>query len=167
MNKTFFVGPMEIMAFPTLHDANEPCGFLTELGASRFALATDTGTVRDSWLKHVLEADAVMLESNYDPDMLAAGSYPYALKQRISGTHGHLSNDNAADAALKLVEHGTKRILLSHLSRENNFPQLAHQSVKLFLEMHGVNVDNDEDVALSVARRDGPTGVFGIASDWD
>ena len=98
----FFLGDVDVVAFSTPHDALEPCGFRFENGAARFALATDIGCVREGWLKYVAGCDAVLLESNYDPDMLKAGPYPYDLKKRILSRRGHLSNDDAGETAGEL-----------------------------------------------------------------
>ena len=95
----------------------------------------------------------VLLESNYDLFMLEAGSYPYDLKCRIKGECGHLCNDDAALVVKRLVENGTKEIILGHLSQENNYPDLAFETTKLCLLGHGIKVG--EDVLLSVAKRDG------------
>ena len=106
------------------------------------------------------DADAVVLESNYDPDMLRAGPYPYALKQRILGRRGHLANDDAGRAAVELVRRGARQIILGHLSKENNFPALAETCCTLALEGEGVCLG--EDASLRVAERDGLTGMFSV-----
>lgn len=113
----------------------------------------------------VAGADAVLLESNYDPDMLKAGSYPYELKRRILSTRGHLSNDDAAACALELVKAGTKQILLGHLSKENNMPLLARQCTESTLREAGVELG--KDVQLGIASRDGLTGMFSIQCSLD
>lgn len=158
----FFLGPVEIMAFSTPHDAASSVGYAFELDNSRFALATDIGCVRDSWLKHVLGADAVLLESNYDPDMLKAGPYPYDLKKRILSRRGHLSNDDAGATAAKLINAGARQVVLGHLSKENNFPELALQSAEAILFSEGIEIGRDADVR--VALRDAPTGIFSVKS---
>ena len=111
----------------------------------------------------MLGSDAVLLESNYDPDMLEAGRYPYELKKRIKSRHGHLSNDDAGRAAAELVRHGTTQIVLGHLSKENNFPELAMRTCELYLQQAGIAPH--EDVQLYVARRDGATGMFSIVAE--
>lgn len=156
----FFVGPIDVTPFSTPHDANESVGYTFELDGVKLAIATDLGSIRDSWMHYVLGADAVLLESNYDPDMLTAGPYPYDLKKRIRSRHGHLSNDEAGTVAIQLVQHGTKQIILGHLSKENNFPELALRTCETILLMSGIVPH--EDVALVVARRDGATGMFSL-----
>lgn len=158
----FFIGSINVTPFPIPHDANEPVGFTFGVDGAKFALATDLGCIRDGWFNQVLGADAVLLESNYDPDMLKAGPYPYELKKRILSRHGHLSNDDAGRAAAELARHGTQQIILGHLSKENNFPELALRSCELYLQQAGI--EPHEDVQLCVASRDGCTGMFSIAA---
>lgn len=156
----FYLGGMNITAFDIPHDAAQPVGYSIALGGARLSVATDIGCVRDSWMNAVAGSDAVVLESNYDPDMLRAGPYPYALKQRILGRRGHLANDDAGRAAVALVRHGARRIILGHLSKENNFPALAEKSCALALEEEGVRLG--EDAEICVANRDGLTGMFSV-----
>ena len=160
----FFLGGMSVMAFDIPHDAAQPVGYSLSLGAARLCVATDIGCVRDSWLNVASGADAVVLESNYDPDMLRAGPYPYALKQRILSRRGHLANDDAGRAAVSLVRDGARQIVLGHLSKENNFPALAEKCCALALESAGVRLG--EDASLCVAERDGLTGMFAVRAGF-
>ena len=159
----FYIGDLDITAFPTPHDALEPCGFAFSNGCARFAIATDIGYAREGWMKYILGADAVLLEANYDPDMLTAGSYPFELKKRILSRKGHLSNDDAGVVAAKLVQSGAKQIILGHLSKENNFPELALRTVELILRQNGI--DSESDLDLRVALRDETTGLFALSSE--
>lgn len=159
----FFLGPINITGFTTPHDAAQPVGYAFELHGARLAIATDLGCIRDSWYKYVCGADAVVLESNFDPDMLKAGPYPYDLKKRILSRHGHLSNDDAGLVAAQLVQHGARQIVLGHLSKENNFPELAMRSCELALRQSGI--EPHRDVRLSVASRDGNSGLFSISAE--
>ena len=95
--------------------------------------------------------------------MLNAGPYPYELKKRIRSRKGHLSNDDAGAVAVELVRNGTRQIILSHLSKENNFPELAMRSCELCLQIAGLTPP--EDVQLYVARRDGATGMFSVSAE--
>ena len=126
-------GPVKLYAFRTSHDTEESVGYRIE-GDRTFALATDTGTVTPSVLTGLLGADAVVIESNHDVDMLLSGSYPYMLKKRILSERGHLSNADCGRLAAKLADNGTSHIILGHLSRENNSPARAFQTVKTALE---------------------------------
>lgn len=122
-------GQVRVSAFHTSHDTEESVGYRIE-GERTFALATDSGTVTKPMLEGLLGADAVLIESNHDVDMLLAGSYPYMLKKRILSDHGHLSNADCGRLAAYLADWGTKYIILGHLSRENNSPARAFETVK-------------------------------------
>lgn len=159
----FFIGPIDVTPFPTPHDANQSVGYTFQVNGAKLAVATDLGCIKDSWLSYVIGSDAVILESNFDPDMLRAGPYPYELKKRIQSRKGHLSNDDAGAVAVELVRHGTRHIILGHLSKENNFPELAMRTCELTLQIAGLIPH--EDVLLTIARRDGTTGMFGISAE--
>lgn len=159
----FFFGSIDVTPFSIPHDALQPVGYTFETDGAKLAVATDIGCIRDGWFNHVLGSDAVILESNYDPDMLAAGPYPYELKKRIKSRHGHLSNEDAGHVATELVRNGTRQIVLGHLSKENNFPELALRTCELYLQTAGF--EPHEDVMLYVARRDGATGMFSISAE--
>ena len=103
----------------------------------------------------------MLLESNYDPGMLQAGRYPYELKRRIMSRKGHLSNDDAAEAALALVAGGARQLVLGHLSKENNFPELALRCCIAALERDGA-----PDAQVCVAGRDGNSGIFTVSSTF-
>ncbi len=160
----FYLDGMNIMPFSTPHDANQSVGYAFECGGARFAIATDLGCIKKGWMNHVRGAHAVLLESNYDPDMLQAGPYPYDLKRRILSSRGHLCNDDAGSCALELVRSGTRHIVLGHLSKENNFPELARRCTELALRAGGV-IPN-EDMRLDVANRDGVTGIFAVQAHF-
>jgi len=120
----FTLGGLEICAYRTSHDVDESvCYRVSEDGC--FSLATDMGCVTDSVRRCLKGADTVLIESNHDEEMLRYGPYPVYLKRRILSDRGHLSNENCARLAAELVGEGTKRIILGHLSRENNTPELA------------------------------------------
>ena len=157
----FYIGEMNVMPFSTPHDANQPVGLSFSCGGARFSIATDLGCIKKGWFKYVCGSDAVLLESNYDPDMLQAGSYPYALKHRILSNRGHLCNEDAGRCATELVKGGARHIILGHLSKENNFPELARRCTEDALRANGIVPG--EDVRLDVASRDGVTGIFGIS----
>ena len=119
------VGEFRIHPFLKNHDASEPCSFRVEYAGKNVGVFTDVGESCDNVVAHLGLCDAVFLESNYDEEMLRSGSYPYYLKQRVASSHGHLSNVQA----LKLLEENAgihlKCVFLSHLSAENNTPELA------------------------------------------
>ena len=126
----FWVRDVDVVPFPTPHDAAESTGYIFEHGGSRFGFATDLGFVPQSAAALLRGCETVVLESNHDPHMLQAGPYPYALKQRVAGPNGHLSNPDCAVFAAALADSGTKRLILAHLSEKNNMPALALQQTK-------------------------------------
>ena len=120
----FRIGAVCTRAFHTPHDTDESVGYRVE-GRGVFALATDMGHVTDEVLSGLTGADTVLIESNHDPDMLVNGPYPVQLKRRILSDHGHLSNTDCAALAAHLADTGTGTIILGHLSKENNRPEIA------------------------------------------
>ena len=117
---------------------------------------TDIGHVETRMLDAVAESDVLLLESNHDIDMLKAGSYPQQLKARILGRKGHLSNEAAGEALVQLHERGIRNVILGHLSKENNTPDLALVTVQTVLQESGCL----SDMFLRVAERDMPTCLF-------
>lgn len=142
---------IRVHGFSTSHDAAEPMGYSFYHDGKKVTVATDTGIITDSVRQNVLESDVVLLESNHDTEMLKNGRYPYYLKKRILGDHGHLSNDTAAEFLVELVERGTERIFLGHLSEENNTPEVAYGTACDKLRENGINPKSD--VNLKVASR--------------
>lgn len=132
----FFIGDIMIKTFHVSHDAAEPVGYTFSSGGKQISIVTDTGCMSEEIISEIKEADILILEANHDVDMLKVGRYPWFLKQRVLGEEGHLSNEAAGEAILRLLsENGKERcVLLAHLSRENNFPEMAYQTVKNILE---------------------------------
>lgn len=122
---------MTVSSFPTPHDSRGSVGYRIEIPREEgeksllIGYATDLGYVSAEVEEALTGCAAVVLESNHDPEMLAEGPYPYDLKRRISSRRGHLSNPESACLAARLCASGTRAILLAHLSRENNTPELA------------------------------------------
>lgn len=150
--ETFIIEDIKAMSFATSHDAAEPIGYVFENDENKVSIATDLGEINDGIFEAISGSSAVLLEANYDLNMLEIGTYPYELKRRIKSKNGHLCNDTAGEFAVELVKSGVKEIVLGHLSRENNHPKLAYQTVKNILEEHGILLDRD--VFLHVALRD-------------
>lgn len=146
----FFVKP-----FATSHDAAQSCGYaVTTPDSKRLAVCTDLGVVTDTVMNAIYGSELVLLESNHDVNMLLNGGYPYPLKRRILSEVGHLSNDVCARTAVKLVDGGTTRLVLGHLSHENNIPDLARQTAKNALGEAGMN--ENADYLLEVAGGEKP-----------
>jgi len=120
------IGDAQVQAVPTPHDGADGAAFVVEAGSKRLGIMTDLGHVFKDLVHLVSSLDAVFLESNYDPQMLADGPYPAYLKQRIRGPRGHLSNLEAAEVLQRAIEaQRLKWACLSHLSEQNNHPDVA------------------------------------------
>lgn len=140
----------EVKAFHTPHDTPESVGFTVNYGGKRIAVCTDLGKITAEVEESLLGCEAVLLESNYDPAMLAKNlNYPADLKRRIAGEKGHLSNNAAADFSAKLLESGTTKLILGHLSRENNTPATAEKCFTDYLSTKGAR--RGRDYILEVA----------------
>lgn len=127
-----------IRPFKTSHDSAESCGYVvTTTDDRKIALATDTGYITDETKEAVRGCDLILAESNHDIGMLRNGIYPYLLKRRILSDVGHLSNIDCSKFVTELVQNGTTRVLLGHLSKENNIPELAFQTSKSALDCAG------------------------------
>ncbi|HVF63827.1 MAG TPA: MBL fold metallo-hydrolase [Casimicrobiaceae bacterium] len=125
----FAIGAIDVRPFPVPHDAREPVQFVLSDGASRLGMLTDIGSTTPYVTSQLSGCDALVLECNHDETMLANGSYPYALKQRIAGRHGHLCNDAAAELLRRIDTRKLKHVIAAHLSRENNTPELARAAL--------------------------------------
>ena len=147
-----------VRSFSVPHDSRCCVGYrFTVCGegyAHIAAIATDMGCVTEEIRTSLCGAEAVILESNHDENMLMMGPYPYDLKRRILSDHGHLSNTCAAEFLCELTCSGAKHLLLAHLSPENNTPELAYLTAQAALRRQGLT--QDEDYTLAVARRDTP-----------
>ncbi|MEG1556809.1 MAG: MBL fold metallo-hydrolase [Oscillospiraceae bacterium] len=145
------VGPFSVRAFCTSHDSADCCGYRIALpSGGEIAVATDLGVVSEDVYDNISGCELVALESNYDENMLRFGPYPAYLKARIMSSQGHLSNSDCAKTAARLAESGTKRLVLMHLSKENNEPQIALTSCFSMLENYGFS---QEDFCVYIAPR--------------
>ncbi|MBO6014438.1 MAG: MBL fold metallo-hydrolase [Oscillospiraceae bacterium] len=120
---------IRVTAFETSHDCPGSIGFRIDSPGGSFGYATDLGCMTEEIRETLLGVDSLVLEANHDVEMLRNGPYPYALKRRILSENGHLSNDACAEAAAFFAGNGTERIFLAHLSRENNTPVIAAETV--------------------------------------
>lgn len=129
VGERFAIGALSVTAFHTSHDTDESVGYRIDADGGSFAVATDTGCVTDEMLAALRGTHTVMIEANHDVARLLDGPYPPYLKRRILADSGHLSNDDCAALARTLAGCGTRQIILGHLSRTNNTPQLALNAV--------------------------------------
>ena len=149
----FYIDGLAVHPFAIPHDANEPVGFRVYAGARSVATATDMGYVRKDVLEELRRADMVLFESNHDPDMLLRNPhYSSALKQRILGRNGHLSNESCGRGICDLADREVRHVILGHLSGENNTPELAMDTSLDILSREGITPN--QDVCLYMAWRD-------------
>lgn len=151
-DETFEVGSIGVRAFAIPHDAAGPVGYNLFVGNKKITTATDIGHINKPLLALWEDSDILFLEANHDEEMLKVGPYPWHLKKRIMGNTGHLSNEMAGKVIAYLAEKGMSRFVLAHLSKENNFPELAYQTVHNALSEKSIAVGSD--VTLEVAMRD-------------
>lgn len=151
ISENFEIGDLKIYPFLIPHDAANPCGFNVYKDNKKISIATDIGHMTSDILKNLEESLFVLLESNYDPEVLRCSAYPFSLKSRIAGPIGHLPNEMAGKTISHLLKSGLKSAMLGHLSKESNFPELAYQTV--LDELISNNYD-ENNFSLSVASRD-------------
>ena len=155
------IGNMRVQRIDTPHDAAESCCYRVTAPDGKSALiATDMGVMLPDVRTAAEQSDFVVLESNHDINMLQVGPYPYSLKMRILGNKGHLSNTSCADLIKEILHKDLKHLVLGHLSRENNFPQLAYRTV--LDELEKTETWGTLDTRLMVASRDEPTELLKI-----
>lgn len=141
--KILDLGDIKASFFSTPHDSYDSVGYVLDDGKTKFGLATDLGHVTPLVRQKMFGCDVVLLEANYDRQMLIDGPYPYPLKQRILGPEGHLDNCDAGKFAVELAKNGTKHIFLAHLSEHNNTQELAFRTVEKIMLDSGVDPRND------------------------
>ena len=151
VNEKFCINDLEINPFSIHHDAANPCGFNFLNNNKKISIATDIGHMDNAILKKLEGSSFILLESNYDPEVLKYTKYPFLLKQRIAGPNGHLSNNMAGKVINYLINNGLNTAMLGHLSKESNFPALAYQTVADEIISSGTDISK---INLSVASRD-------------
>ena len=152
-DQAFEIKDLRINPFTIPHDAAQPVGYRLECGESSVGIATDLGKYNDYIIENLQNLDAILLEANPDIRMLQVGKYPYYLKQRILGDRGHLSNENAGRLLCRLLHDNMKAVFLGHLSRENNYEELAYETVCSEVTL-GDNPYKSKDFKIQVAKRD-------------
>ena len=155
----FEIGDLEIKPFSIPHDAANPCGFNIWKDNKKISIATDIGHMTNPILKNLEESLFIMLEANYDPEVLRCSSYPFTLKSRVAGPTGHLPHEMAGKTISYLLKSGLKNAMLGHLSKESNFPELAYQTV--MDELISNNYE-ENSLQLSVASRDAHSKIIHI-----
>lgn len=127
--KNFKIKDLDFFAFNVPHDAANPCAFNIFYKENKISVATDLGHINTDIMQYLKNSSFILLESNYDSNILKCSKYPYYLKERISGPLGHLSNETSGKVVSSLMHYGLNHVELAHLSKENNFPELAYKTV--------------------------------------
>ena len=156
---SFDINDLKILPFSIPHDAANPCAFNIYNKNKKVSIATDIGHINNKILDKLNESNFALIESNYEPEMLKYSRYPYSLKIRILGPNGHLSNDDAGNIVSTLYKYGLRNVMLGHLSKENNFPELAYRTVMDTIISHNAVSSNFK---LRVADRDNPNKIIEI-----
>lgn len=146
------VKDLSLYPMHTSHDAADPVAYRISHGSQKVGIITDLGCYTDYTVECLKDLDVLYLEANHDVHMLQVGPYPYYLKQRILGERGHLSNESAGKLLSRLLHDKMQAIVLGHLSKENNLPELAYESVRVEVTMSDTKY-NGNDFPLYVAKR--------------
>ncbi len=155
--KDLTINPMRIS-----HDAAQPVAYRIAYGNRKVGICTDLGVYNEYTVECLKGMDALLLEANHDVKMLQVGPYPYYLKQRILGERGHLSNENSGRLLCRILHDKLENIILGHLSKENNLPELAYEAVRMEISM-GDNPYKAEDFRIQVANRSEISPIVHIA----
>lgn len=161
VEEKFEIGDLQVFPFKIPHDAANPCGFNITYNNDKISIATDIGHMTSSIIHKLEDSSFILLESNYDPEILKYSSYPYLLKKRISGPYGHLPNIEAGKTISHLITSGLKEVMLGHLSKENNFPELAYKTV---VEELIENKIESNKIKIKVASRYEPSELIEIST---
>jgi phosphoribosyl 1,2-cyclic phosphodiesterase len=150
------LGDMEVQTFSVSHDAADPVGFTVRAEGAQFGLATDLGHASHLVRNRLAGSHALVIESNYCPEMLRNGHYPPQIQQRIRGRQGHLSNEDMCSLLHSLLHEGLQLVILVHISEKNNTPELVERRVRGVLKEHGA--------AMFLATQDAPTPLFQVCA---
>ncbi len=149
--ETVNIGEFQITSFPLPHDSKDNTGYIVNYRNKSFTFATDLGCSTDALCHYITQSDYLLLEANYDEEMLRTGRYPYLLKKRVAGNNGHLSNRAAAEILGAYATERLSRVFLCHLSNENNTPELALNTISQAI---------NPDIKITVLPRTSPTCLF-------
>ena len=160
VNSEFEIKDLSFKPFSIPHDAVNPCGFNIFHDHEKMSVATDIGHMDDNLINQLKDSSFILLEANYDPDILKYSKYPFNLKQRILSPIGHLSNETSGKTTTELTsKYNLKSAMLGHLSKENNFPELALKTVTD--ELSNKNITS-KDIEIQVAHRDTPSKLIKV-----
>ena len=171
---SFFCENVEVLPFSTPHDTAGSVGYRFRGESFSMSVVTDLGSVTDGIIEGIKGSDAILIEANYNREMLWNGPYPWPLKKRVDSPSGHLCNTDCAKAMERLIKEGTRHFILAHLSAENNSPSIVRTEIEDFLG--GSALYSDDHYFLSIANRAEPTdpvvlspgdmSVAGVQLEW-
>ncbi|SMC26297.1 Phosphoribosyl 1,2-cyclic phosphodiesterase [Clostridium acidisoli DSM 12555] len=153
--KAVNIKDLDVVGYRIPHDAVMPSGYSIMCKNKKVCVATDLGYFSEEVKQELKDADVILLESNHDVEMLKFGPYPYSLKRRILSNVGHLSNEDCGKAIVDIMGNKKKTIALGHLSKTNNYPELAFKTVVNVLNSNGINIE--KDIVVTMAKRDMPS----------
>lgn len=159
-NDEFCIGDLDIKTFRVPHDAVDPVGYTIMNKNRKISIVTDVGYISNEIFDNIKNSNVILIESNYNEYMVKMSSYPQFLKDRILGEYGHLSNEECGNIVVELIKNFPKRIILGHLSKTNNFPELAYKTVEKIVSTNGFEVG--KDLKLTVAHRDLPSNYLRV-----
>lgn len=146
INQKIVLGEFVVQAFPVSHDASDSVGYSVEYRGKTFTFATDLGYISDVVAEHLVKSDYLVLEANYDENMLSNGPYSYDLQQRIKSCYGHLCNMQTAEFLANYYTDRWKYVFLCHLSKENNLPELAYTTIAEHLKSQMIDFENTMEI---------------------
>lgn len=158
----FYIGGILVKTFPLSHDAADPVGYSFYADGRQISIVTDSGCITQEIFDEIVDADLLVLEANHEVEVLQMCSYPYKTKRRILGELGHLSNVTAAKCICRLMEAKDKarRILLGHLSQQNNEPELAKMTITNILNEEEIYIG--DQLQVEVIRRDTVSRIYEV-----
>jgi phosphoribosyl 1,2-cyclic phosphodiesterase len=148
VSQKFHLAGFDIEAFPVCHDAPETVGFHICYGSNQITIVTDFGQICQTSAKYIKEANLLVIESNYDEQMLVNGTYPHYLKTRIKSDHGHLGNHQVADFLAEIFNNNLSHICLAHLSKNNNTPEKALQTLQQTFSERGIKLNDQQHILV-------------------
>ncbi len=152
----FRIRDITIDATSIWHDAADPVCYTMESGGVRASIATDMGNYHEGIVEKLKGSDILFIEANHDINMLQVGPYPYYLKRRILSNRGHLSNERSGQLLCDIMTENTREVFLGHLSKDNNYSELAYETVRISLLENGMV---PEEFHMQVAKRDMVSGL--------
>lgn len=156
--KDFYVGNVDVTPYSIPHDAVDPVAYNFMCGGKKIGICTDLGYMPKDVFTSIKDCDVLLLEANHDLEMLKCGAYPFELKRRISGKHGHLSNETCGNALVDMVDN-VRSVMLGHLSRENNTEELAYITIMGILKKAGIA---EKDMSVEVLKRDMHSKIYKV-----